>query len=69
MVEDLTIADWEKISVVAVLGLSVAGFVRGWVVSGREHRRVIAERDKQTEVASKTLDAMALFMRGERRRG
>ena len=64
---DLTTLDWEKLGVVAVLGLTVAGFVRGWIVSGREYQRAIADRDKQTDVASKALDAVA-FIREQVRR-
>jgi hypothetical protein len=47
-----------------ILAAAVLAFVRGWVVSGAAHQRVLSERDralamvyKQAEIAERALEA------------
>ncbi len=47
-----------------VLALVVVGFIRGWIVSGMAHKRVLDEKDRaldlvyrQAEINQRTLDA------------
>lgn len=47
-----------------ILAAAVIAFLRGWIVSGAAHNRVLAERDramelvyKQAEIAQKALEA------------
>ena len=42
----------EKISVIGILGLAVLGFMRGWIVPGPTHDRVLKERDKYLDAAT-----------------
>lgn len=49
---------------VGVLAFVVAGFLKGWIVTGKAHDRVLAERDRaleimyrQAEVAQRALEA------------
>jgi hypothetical protein len=47
-----------------ILTAACVGFLRGWIVSGAAHQRVLAERDraltmvyKQAEIAERALEA------------
>jgi hypothetical protein len=57
--------DWvvNNATAVGLLAFMVVGFIRGWIVTGRENARVIAERDRaleivyaQAEATSRALD-------------
>ena len=43
-------------SAVMVLAAAVIAFLRGWVVTGKEHQRVIEERDKATDANNARAD-------------
>lgn len=43
---------------VPLFGLLLFGFIKGWFVTGKEHDRVIAERDKEREERIKAQDAL-----------
>lgn len=53
--------DWliNNASAVGVLALLVVGFLRGWIVTGREHTRVISERDRAMELVYTQAEATA----------
>ena len=44
--------DWlaNNASAVGVLAFLVVGFIRGWIVTGRECDRITAERDRAMEI-------------------
>jgi hypothetical protein len=55
-----------------ILAAAVVAFLRGWVVSGSAHQRVLAERDRALELVYKQADvvekALMASEREERRR-
>lgn len=57
--------DWvvNNATAVGLLAFMVVGFIRGWIITGRENDRVIEERDRaleivyaQAEATSRALD-------------
>lgn len=52
------ILDWlAKAGAPGILALVVIGFMRGDVVSGKEHRRVLGERDRAVDIIYRQLSA------------
>lgn len=43
---------------VPVFGALVVAIIRGWIVTGKEHDRVVAERDREREERIKAQDAL-----------
>jgi hypothetical protein len=46
-----------------ILASAVVGFLRGWIVSGTAHRRVLAERDRAMELVYKQAELTARALR------
>lgn len=46
----------DKITLVSVLALAVLAFVRGWIVPGPTHDRVVKERDRYLEAATRGME-------------
>lgn len=49
---DLLFKNIEKLSIIAILLLAVISFMRGWLVPGPTHDRVVKERDKYLDAAT-----------------
>jgi hypothetical protein len=50
--------DWlSKAGALGILALDLVAFLRGWVVTGREHTRVLHERDRAIELVYKQAEA------------
>ena len=48
----------EKVGVVFLLGLGLLAFVKGWVVTKREHDRVIKDCETHREMNQRLLDKL-----------
>jgi hypothetical protein len=52
--------DWlTRAGMVGVLAVAIVGFIRGWIVSGSEHKRVMDERDRAVELVYRQADLAA----------
>jgi hypothetical protein len=46
----------DKITLVTVLAAAVLAFIKGWIVPGPTHDRVVKERDKYLEAATRGME-------------
>lgn len=55
---DPSTIEWEKLGIAATMGIMLVGFIRGWIVPGFVYERAIADRDRQTQLAERAIDAL-----------
>jgi hypothetical protein len=65
----MTMPEWftdpEKIGIITLLFGAVVGFMKGWIVPGPTHDRVVKERDKYLDMATRGME-LALRTTDER---
>ncbi len=63
---DSTLPAWSQaVGVTVLLTLLVAGFIRGWLVSGPAHRSELAERDRRIETLEAENREQTIFLRDQ----
>lgn len=53
--------DWivQNASAIGILAFVIVGLIRGWLVTGREHDRVLSERDRAIDLVYAQAEATA----------